>query len=53
MQKEHAITVRRLLESTDMYYDEAPKVKVLDIPDDFSYRDPNLMALIKERYDAL
>lgn len=29
------------------------RIVVLDIPDDYDYRDPNLIALIKKRYNAL
>jgi predicted protein tyrosine phosphatase len=40
---------------TDGDFDPDPvfaKIKVLNIPDDFAYRDPELMKLIAERYRA-
>lgn len=36
----------------EMFYG-VDKTIVLDIPDDYDYRDPNLIALIKKRYNAL
>lgn len=44
MEEEHAVEVRKLASRSE------PKIIVLNIPDNFEYRDPYLMTLIAERY---
>lgn len=47
MQGEHALYITKRLQELDL--DKV--IKVLNIPDDFAYRDPELVKLIKEKYD--
>jgi predicted protein tyrosine phosphatase len=47
--EDQAKTVRYLLKILGLY--DPPKVISLDIPDQFRYRDPELVKLIRERYD--
>ena len=49
MSPSHADIVRELLDALKLYY--PPRVICLDIPDQFCYRDPELVELIKKRYD--
>ena len=50
MSPSHADIVRELLDALELY--DPPKVICLDIPDQFCYRDPELVELIKKRYDC-
>lgn len=49
MEEEHAIPVRGILKEACL----EREVRVLGIEDRYEYRDPTLVKLIKERYDAL
>ena len=49
MGPEQAETINTLLKILGLY--DPPKVISLDIPDNFRYRDPQLVELIKQRYD--
>lgn len=49
MSEDHAETVRELIKVLDLY--NPPRVFSLDIPDQFRYRDPQLVQLIKDRYN--
>jgi len=49
MSEEQAGTVRELLDNLKLY--DPPRVICLDIPDQFKYRDPRLVKLIKDRYN--
>jgi predicted protein tyrosine phosphatase len=49
MSQSHASIIRELLDALELY--DPPKVICLDIPDQFCYRDPELVELIKNRYD--
>lgn len=51
MEQEHADAVARMVEASEFSV-KAP-VRVLGVPDRFPYRDPDLVALIKERYDKV
>jgi hypothetical protein len=49
MSEEQAEAIRYLLKVLGLY--NPPSVISLDIPDQFRYRDPELVELIKKRYD--
>lgn len=49
MEVAHSLMVESLLEKT--YKDVKPRIVQLDIPDEFAYRDPRLMDLIKQNYE--
>jgi predicted protein tyrosine phosphatase len=49
MSEEQAEAIRYLLKVLGLY--NPPRVIALDIPDNFRYRDPQLVEMIKERYD--
>ena len=46
MDMEHEAVLRN-------YFEVTKDIKTLNIPDDFPYRDPELIQLIKEKYDML
>lgn len=48
MTKDHELTLRAKF--PDM---QLPPIKVLDVPDNFPYRDKRLMKIIAERYNAV
>src|SRR5882762_5622988 len=53
MSQEHRQQVEVLLKKLfDGAVDEYPPIIVLDIPDSFRYRDPELVKLIKKRYNT-
>ena len=49
MSKEQAEGIQELLDSLKLY--DPARVICLDIPDQFKYRDPQLVQLIKDRYN--
>jgi predicted protein tyrosine phosphatase len=49
MTREHADKVYNHL----LDWQESPKILCLNVPDDYAYRDEELIRLIKQRYDAL
>jgi predicted protein tyrosine phosphatase len=51
MSEEQAEAIRYLLKVLGLY--NPPSVISLDIPDQFRYRDPELVELIKKRYDEM
>ena len=48
---EHALYIRNRLMDLGAWYE--PVIIDLKIPDDFPYRDPKLVKLIRERYSAI
>lgn len=51
--QEVVVMTRQHRDSFLNYYDDVRPIKVLNIQDDYEYRDPELMRLIAERYSGL
>lgn len=51
MQEEHTMVVERFIRDAGLGMN-APKIIQLDIPDNFEYRNPVLIDMIVERYNA-
>ena len=49
MESAHSLMVEALLEKTNKI--TKPRIVQLDIPDEFAYRDPRLVDLIKQNYE--
>jgi predicted protein tyrosine phosphatase len=51
MGKDQASGIQELLDDLELY--DPPRVICLDIPDQFKYRDPQLVKYIKDRYNEM
>lgn len=49
MEKSHTLLVKEFIHKVGLV-EHAPKIVQLDIPDNYEYRNPELIELIKERY---
>jgi predicted protein tyrosine phosphatase len=52
MEHKHARAVEQLLGQSEHYPNQGQPIKVLEIPDNYNYRDPDLIKLIRRAYDA-
>ena len=52
LESSHTQIVQKLIKDIG-FFDSAPKIIQLDIPDDYAYRDPTLIELIKNRYNEI
>ncbi len=50
MENRHTEIVQNLIKDIG-FFDSAPKIVQLDIQDDYAYRDPTLIELIKNAYN--
>jgi predicted protein tyrosine phosphatase len=53
MEEKHKVVIERLFQPSERYpKDSPPPIFVLNIPDNYDYRDPDLIRRIKRAYDS-